>query len=65
MPFKFNIITGQLDLVLSQSSAPDGFSWYFIPENTTVTIAENREMITTSPQTVEGTLTVFGRNTVL
>jgi len=58
----FNIFTGTFDYI----NVPDsGFSWYYIPVGTTVTIDVNREMITTSPQTILGTVTALGRNTVL
>jgi len=58
----FNPFTGTFDYIGSNT---DGFSWYNIPVGGTVTIDNNREMVTTSPQTVLGTLTILGRNTVL
>ena len=60
----FNVFTSTFDYVDIAAQDP-GFSWYYIPVGTTITIDVNREMVTTSPQTILGTLTALGRNTVL
>jgi hypothetical protein len=59
--YVFNPFTGNLDAVNDNN----GFSWFKIPTGVIVCIEDNREMITTSPQTIDGTLIVDGRNTVL
>lgn len=61
----YNVFTNNFDYVNTDSTDTGGFAWYYIPTGTTVTIDINREMITTSPQTIDGTLIVNGRNTVL
>jgi len=61
----WNPFTNQLDAVNGESEDTGGFSWYYIPVGTSITIDVNREMVTTSPQTILGTLTALGRNTVL
>ncbi len=61
MSFKFNPITGQLDLVGSGSSiAPDNFSYSTVVTGSTVTIPINQQMLYVGPLTIDGTLVVDG-----
>ena len=62
MGFKFNPLTGQLDLVGTStgSASPDNFSYSYIAGSTTVTIPENQQMLYVGPITIDGTLVING-----
>lgn len=62
MAFKFNPITGQLDLVGSGgSSSPDNFSYETVALGVVVTVPQYQQMIVDGPITVEGSLIVIGK----
>lgn len=65
MPFKFNPFTGTLDLVNSSESLNRSFNIYYIPISQTVEIQDGDENLVTGSQTIDGTLIVSGRNTIL
>lgn len=59
MSFKFNPLTGKLDLVGSGSGA-DNFSYNLIPDGSVVTIPENQQMLVDGHVTVLGHMLVSG-----
>lgn len=60
MSFKFNPITGLLDLV-NQSTSTQNFSYNKIVTGQTVTIPENQQMLYVGPITIDGTLVIDGQ----
>lgn len=60
MAFRFNPITGQLDIVGASTGSSDNFSYETVPIGDTVTIPINQQMIVNGVEIVEGTLIVIG-----
>lgn len=62
MAFKFNPITGNLDLVetSSSSSSSDNFSYEYIVTGVTITIPQYQQMLLMDDITIDGELIIEG-----
>lgn len=61
MGFKFNPLTGQLDLVGSGgTTSPQNFSYSTIVTGSTVIVPQYQQMLYVGPITVDGTLVIDG-----
>ena len=65
MPFKFNPLTGNLDLVNTSSGGSGGgedhhSGWYDISSVSTVTVSANKQMVVFDEFTLDGIINVDG-----
>jgi len=60
MAFKFNPLTGQLDIVGAGSTSPDNFSYTLISSGASLEVPSGQLMIFTQDLMVEGNLIVSG-----
>lgn len=61
MSFRFNPITGKLDLVNAASAASaDNFSYVNVPDGSTVTVPSGQQMLFDAELTIDGELVLDG-----